>query len=134
VWFKIDRGMRSMVNRSSGTPGFRISRLSTLSTLPECQVSGLQDLLPRILSRSMTRISFTTPGFRDFPRTSPQISQSAKIPEVLSFLHVSPPNQWWRLTLAFRSSRLKKPATQILWSTKSPNLGILHHMSTIING
>jgi hypothetical protein len=96
-----------MVNRSSETLGFGSSRLSTLSTLPECQVSGLQDLLPRILSQSTTRIFFAALGFRAFPSTSPQISQSAKILEVLSFLHVSSPDQWLRLTPAFGSSRLK---------------------------
>jgi hypothetical protein len=46
------------------TPASGSSRLSTLSTLLECQVSRLQDLLPRILSRSTVRISFTTLGFR----------------------------------------------------------------------
>jgi hypothetical protein len=123
VWFKIDRGMRSMVNRSSRTPGFGSSRLSTLSTLLECQVSGLQDLLPRILSRSTTRIFFTALGFGDFPSTSPQISQSVEIPEVLSFLHVSSPDQWWRLTLAFGSSRLKATCNSNSLSTKSLTLG-----------
>jgi len=45
AWFKINQGLRLKVKRSSETLDFKISILSTLSTLLEFQVSRLQDLL-----------------------------------------------------------------------------------------
>ena len=82
----------------------------------------------------MTRIFFATPSFEAFLRTSPQISRSAELPKVLSFLHVSSPDRGSILTLAFKSSGIKSIFNSIPMEYQVSKPWIWHHVSTVING